>query len=393
MTIFNQSKERLDTSAKLHTQTNYQYLNQSGTPYAQKIREVLNNCFDLYDYDEAEKKEILQRIRGSNEVNFHSACFELFVNALLVNQGYKLLPHPVLEHSAKHPDFLVTSPSGEKFYLELVTGVEDTHSSHLNSILDVFEKNSHPNFFISIQHNNGEMSSSPKTSDLKRTIFNWLDSLNPDEVLDEIKEGMKNNTGSIFDGPSIKWTHEAFEIKMTALPVSLEKRGKTTRLYGISSSGVVCLNNDEIIRSSLKAKSGRYGDLDKPFIIATALRPSHFKFGIDEDDKKQALLGSYQPILNLETNTSEINFSGQGFWIYNSKPINTRVSGVWFFNNIDCYSLEGLESDLFINPWSQINLNQALNEFPKTTIDLMNTNLFKKTNGTVNPIDILMMEK
>ncbi|MBO8214190.1 hypothetical protein [Acinetobacter nosocomialis] len=392
MTIFNQSKERLDTSAKLHTQTNYQYLNQSGTPYAQKIREVLNNCFDLYDYDEAEKREILQRIRGSNEVNFHSACFELFVNALLVNQGYKLLPHPVLEHSAKHPDFLVTSPSGEEFYLELVTGVENTHSSHLNSILDVFEKNSHPNFLISIKHNNGEMTNSPKTSELKKFIFSWLDSLNPDDVLSEIKEGIQNNTGSMFDGPSKIWTHEGFEIKMTAIPVSLEKRGKTTRLYGIGFSGVVCLKNDEIIRSSLKVKSGRYGDLDKPFIIATALRPSHFSFGLDEDDKKQALFGSYQWIFNSEANTSEIIFSGQGLWIYNNQPTNTRVSGVWFFNNIDCYSLKQLESDLFINPWSQMSLDQVLNEFSKTTIDLTASTPFKKTNGTINSSDILMME-
>lgn len=390
MSIFNLTKERSDFSPKLNTQTDYQYLNQSATPYAEKIRVLLNIYFDLYNYGEVEKYEILQRIRSSNEVHFHSACFELFINALLLKQGYKLQPHPKLEHSEKHPDFLVISPTGEEFYLELVTGVEDTQSTHLKNILDVFEKNTHPNFFLRIKHNNGSMKNSPKTSDLKRSIFSWLDSLDPDSVLNEIKKRMQENTGSMFDGPQQTWNHEDFEITMTALPASQEKRGNIERLYAGGCSGVVSINNHEIIRKSLKAKSSRYGNLDKPFIIATALRPSQFSFGLDENDQKQALFGSYQWILDTETSASEITFSGEGLWLYNSQPTNTRVSGVWFFNNIDCYSLERLESNLFLNPWTQTPLHDSLNEFPQTIIK---NNQFKIFNGTVSPREVLKMQE
>lgn len=390
MGIFNQKKERLDISAKLNTQTDYQYLNNSATPYAEKIRAFLNECFDLYDYGEAEKNEVLQRIRSSNEVHFHSACFELFINALLVKQGYKLQPHPELTYSEKHPDFLVISPTGEEFYLELVTGVEDTQSTHLKNILDVFEINKHRNFFLMIKHNNGSMKNSPKTSNLKQSVFNWLDSLDPDNVLDEIKERMQENTGSMFDGPKQTWIHEEFEIIMTAIPASPEKRGNIERLYAGGSSGVISINNHEIIRKSLKAKSTRYGNLNKPFIIATALRPSPFSFGLDDNDQKQALFGSYQWILDTETSTSEINFSGEGLWVYNSQPTNTRVSGVWFFNNVDCYSLERLESNLFFNPYTQIHLHDSLKEFPHTIIE---NNQFKIFNGTVNPREVFKIQE
>ena len=199
---------------------------------------------------------------------------------------------------------------------------------------------------------------------------------------------MQENTGSMFDGPQQTWNHEDFEITMTALPASPEKRGNIERLYAIGCSGVVSINNHEIIRKSLKAKSSRYGNLDKPFIIATALRPSQFSFGLDENDQKQALFGSYQWILDTETSASEITFSGEGLWLYNSQPTNTRVSGVWFFNNIDCYSLERLESNLFLNPWTQTPLHDSLNEFPQTIIK---NNQFKIFNGTVSPREVLKM--
>lgn len=390
MGIFNLNKERLDTSVKLNTQTDYQYLNNSATPYAEKIRTFLNACFDLYEYGDAEKHEVLQRIRSSNEVHFHSACFELFINALLVKQGYKLQPHPELAHSEKHPDFLVTSPTGEEFYLELVTGVEDTQSTHLKNILDVLEKNTHSNFFVRVEHNNGSMKNSPKTSDFKKSIFSWLDSLDPDSVLDDIKKRMQENTGSMFDGPQQTWSHEEFEIKITAIPASPEKRGNIERMYAGGFSGLVNTKNHEIIQKSLKAKSGRYGDLDKPFIIATALRPSQFSFGLDEDDQKQALFGSYQWILDHETNISEIVFSGDGVWLYNGKPTNTRVSGIWFFDNVDCYSLERLESNLFLNPWAQIQLNNSLNEFTQKIIE---NDQFRTLTGTVNPRELFEIQK
>lgn len=389
MKIF-KDKARTSVKAKLNTQSDYQYLSESASPYAEKVRNLLNEFFDLYDYGEGEKNEILSRIRGNDDINFHSACFELTINVLLLKQGYVLEPHPKLHHTSKRPDFLVKSPAGEEFYLELVTGCEDTNSNNLNNILDFFEKEKHSNFWVKIRHNNGEMITSPRTSDLKSKIFTWLDGLNPDDILEEIAINLQANSRSGFIGPSIKWQHEKFEIEITAIPVSKDYRGQTQRLFGSRSSGAMWIDNGEIIKRSLKIKSNKYGEFDKPFIIATTLRPAKSHFGLDEHDQKQALFGSYHFILDGNQESTELRFSGDGLWTFNSQPINTRVSGVWFFDDADIYSLNRLKSQLFFNPWAKSPLKEAtLQEFPHTIIDFRDINQFKVSAGTVNPIHIL----
>lgn len=392
MPIFEANLLRINTVSKLNTQTDYDYLNQSALPEAEKIRNLLNECFELYDYGDIEKNEILQRIIGAKEVDFYSACFELLVNALLIRQGYKLRPHPQLQDSSKHPDFLVTSPNSDEFYLELVTSIEKTQSSNLKTILDVFENNKHSNFFVGIRHNNGEMKQTPKIKDLTKTIITWLDSLDPDAILNEIQQKQILHGSSTFAGPSINWTHEKFEIEITAIPISQEYRGQARRLFGVSHSDVQWIDNSSIIKKSLKVKASRYGELDKPFVIAVALRPSEFTFGLDKDDEKQALFGTYQYILDAEKCLSELRFSGDGLWVYNSQPTNTRVSGVWFFDNIDPYSLERLRSNLFFNPWANKPLNSTLKEFPHTILDLVD-NKFETDSGIFDPMVVLKIKE
>jgi hypothetical protein len=143
-----------------------------------------------------------------------------------------------------------------------------------------------------------------------------------------------------------------------------------------------------VVRKSLKAKAGKYGELDKPYIIATALRPSEFGFGLDESDQKQALFGKYQCVIKPNDETS-LTFSGDGFWVHNSLPTNTRVSGVWFFDNADVYSLGRLRGQLYLNPWAKLPLHQALSEFSHTMVALDDGGKFKESERGINLLEVL----
>jgi len=57
---------------------------------------------------------------------------------------------------------------------------------------------------------------------------------------------------------------------------------------------------------------------------------------------------------------------------------------------VDCYSLERLESNLFLNPWARFQLHNSLNEFTQKIID---NDQFRTLIGTVNPRDLFVKHK
>lgn len=104
--------ERKDTGPKPESEADYEYLNRSARPEAEKIRSLLEDWFNRYPKEAQD--EFLERFKG---VEHAKAFFELYIHEILCKQGSTCRVHPEIEGSNTHPEFLVSC--GElKFYVE-----------------------------------------------------------------------------------------------------------------------------------------------------------------------------------------------------------------------------------------------------------------------------------
>lgn len=100
-------------------ESEFDFLDRCAWPKAQHMRSLLEQC--LNNYPVIEQPEIIARLKSGDPRQFTSTTFELLLHQYLINQNFTLSPHPELANdSAKRPDFLVTCPDGNQFYLEAI---------------------------------------------------------------------------------------------------------------------------------------------------------------------------------------------------------------------------------------------------------------------------------
>lgn len=321
MSIFKDNEDRKNTEPKCSVeQSNYTYLNNSALPKNEIIRQRFNELFELYQYGDVERNEILGRIRGKDEVGYYSASFELIVNAILKNMGFNLVPHPKLNNgSNKHPDFLVTAPDGGRFYLELVTGIEND-DVHINRFKEKLKKIKEKNPELNIQHHIiGRIKNSKDIDLCIQQIKAWIESK------DYLKEPL------IF-------SDEKFDLKVEVSSKILDVP------FEIESSQIITnLKLDEQILSSLESKSTRYGQLDAPYVIAITPRPSDFSFDFSEKIYENSLKSIERSLFGKLDFPNFHNYK-KGFWyaIENGKLRfrNSNVCAVWYFDELTVERLE-----------------------------------------------------
>jgi hypothetical protein len=116
--------------------------------------------------------ELAARIRARDDHAFRSATFELLLHDALVRADYALQPHPILPNGmAARPDFLVTDEA-----IKATT-------------IDELSQAPHKNFYIDIDiDSDGDPVSQPSCKALIRSIHEWLDSMNVDNVSSLVAE-------------------------------------------------------------------------------------------------------------------------------------------------------------------------------------------------------------
>ncbi|RED52032.1 hypothetical protein [Aestuariispira insulae] len=244
------NSNRSDLGPKKLTETEFEYLDRSGTEAAQRVRDFLETW--IKEFPEDESNEIRARIQSGEQSDFSSASFEIFLFSVFKQAGCKVIHHPELENgSNKHPDFLVTLPDGEEVYVEAVlasdlTAEEIAAQKRKNVVLEALENDKIPDFFLLIS-SNGSSNTSPPSKKLREKVQNWINKLDPDELL-------KANHTQISDFPQLTWTHEDWSLTITALPKSPEKRGNSVRNVGSYSDGARWVNIREPLRNAIKDK-------------------------------------------------------------------------------------------------------------------------------------------
>lgn len=249
-----------------YAEPEFHFLNRSARKYAANIRDVLETWFNRYP--DSEKNDLYERFRSIDDRQHYGAFFELFLHEMLIRLKCKVISHSETNaDSTKLPDFLVTCPNGDKFYLEAVVSTNKSEEDWkrqkiLNIVYDLLDKKyDSPNFFIGIN-----ILVLPKTQPPSKRICKFLDehfkALDPDEMGEIMKGGLHKLPHRTFE-------HDDWEIEFYPIPKAKESRGKEgSRPVGSKMGRVQKVMTGEFLRKALISKAKRYGKLEYPFIIA-----------------------------------------------------------------------------------------------------------------------------
>lgn len=303
--------------------------------------------------------DLISRFRSNNNSNFRSAEFELLLYVTLKKRGFLLELHPELPNgSGSRPDFLVTTPTGEGFYLEAVLASENsadqTNQPLLATTLDVFTTASHKNFGVIVK-TSGYPTTQPSRRRILRKTLAWLDSLDPDEVQAAIDASGRDVM------PTLVMTHESLEISVQALPLRADRRGKVSRLLAVQFGQPGWLDSWSPIKDAITFKGNKYGLMDKPLVVAVNFSGRH----LDRLDEMQALFGQEQIVLSTEDLDAEprLDRAPNGAWFGKSGPQFRRVSGAWLFDNLCAYNIPSRQATLYLNPWATLPIPSAMLQF------------------------------
>ncbi len=358
-----EEKERNYNGPETYIEGDYEYLDRSARSESFKVREFLNHWITQLPEDEA--REVIARIKSGDKKNFESATFELILFSIMSKLGCSLQIHPDLGNgSTKHPDFLITTPEGDKFYLEAVlaseySAAELAAEKRKNVVLESIERLESPNFFLGIKAE-GNPDSPPRGRALRGELFEWLESLDPDIVAKEVEEKGFEKI------PTMVWRHDNWDIKFEAIPIKPEKRGMGQRVIGALSNGARWINGWEPIRDTIRSKGNHYGELDKPLVVAVNVNA----FSLDRIDEMQALFGQEEYIFTRSDLNAqpEMRRTPNGAWYGREGPQYTRVSGAWIFGTLNPWNIVSRKNTLYFNPWASLKLPEFIEQLNHASV-------------------------
>lgn len=349
-------KKRNYLGPKTHTESDFEYLDRSGQKDAERVREFLNEWISYFPATEV--KGLISRIKSGDKTEFDSATFEIFLYALVRGLGGEIEVHPKLENrSEKRPDFLVQMPSGEEFYLEATLAARGSKSKRAaaqrtNVVFDLIEEIDSPNFHIGVV-TSSDPETPPPSRKLRRALEAWVSALDPDSVLRDVENMIAKykEGGGHVTFPAMTWEHEGWHVKFEAYPKRPERRVEGQRAIGSVRGGAQWNNIDEDLKDAICSKGGRYGELNKPFIIAVNVNRRF----ISRINEVEALFGQERWIYHPTKACSPlaIEYENNGAWYGPKGPRYTRVSGVWLFGALNPWGIVTTRNRLYFNPWAK----------------------------------------
>lgn len=335
--------DRTDATHKRYRETEFEFLDRSADPRVATVRSLLGEAFD--DYVESEKFELSQRLMSRRSHAFKSACFELLLYGMLKRRGCALVAHPDPGNgSDKRPDFLVTPPDGDPFFLEAIVvnegrDIDGSAEAIREDVLDALDRAPHPHFYLEI-HLDGVPTTQPPARTLIRHVHSWLDGLDVEAVARDVAA---HGHGAF---PRHEWRHDGWTMTFGAIPKN-HNRGLLDRFIGLLSVGGGWVDLKTPIREAIRVKGRRYGTLPHPLVVAVNVTAFHLR-DLDEVD---ALFGSEGVAVDIDGNARFVR-SLDGAWHNGREPRSARVSAAWLFNDLDFYSLAGRRQALYLNPWA-----------------------------------------
>ena len=349
---------RTDTAPASHGEDRFEYYNRSARVGVVNIRRLIQAWFDAYP--RSEQAELAARFRWA----FDSAYFELFLHELSRRLGYDVTVHPHLPSGiSKRPDFGLTL-ADKLTYLEARV-VTDENDAQVNerkiraTIFDQINALDIPDYFLILETLRLRSGTTPSLRRLKRELLQWIESLSYDETSRLARQSLDLT-------PRWTFTNDSVLIEIAVIPVSASHRGHPAhRPIGVYPMEASWGGPERSMRKALQRKSGKYGQLASPYVIALNVTKS---FNPDRIAEMNALFGDEQFLFGPKSAPPQVERKRNGFWIGPQGIQNTRVSAV-LICSVHPSNVHNAPACLYHNPWSKHPLRGSFSRLPSAAID------------------------
>lgn len=259
MTVFDVF-ERNSVEPATHSESTYDSFNRLAWPEVVEIRNLIESWFQKYPA--APQQELKTRF----VTDFNAAFFELMLHELMIRHSFTVDIHPQIPNTNRSPDFLVHCPDVD-FYLEarVTTDMSDKQRSEANVrkvLYDQINTIVSTNFFLRIISLSLK-GRQPSGKKLKQFLTDHLQTLDTDSLR------LRYENNGFDELPVWVYSDDAIEIEMQPIPKSIDRRGKKEdRLIGMYPMIVEFSTTSESLKETIHKKSSRYGELDKPYLLA-----------------------------------------------------------------------------------------------------------------------------
>lgn len=342
------------TGPALYSETDYEYLNRSARPEADKIRTVLEDWF--HRYPKKEQNNLLQRLKGSE---FESGFFELYLHEVVSRQDFKCQ----VEYTVRTPDFLVLYNDKKCFYLEATEPKlprrDAKHNAYYFDLLDRLNKIKSIYYFnVGVE---GDLTEYANLHDFTR----WLQ---------EAEKQQKDN------GKYVKRMNNDAAVKIKISP-KLKGRCDSSENIGIVSYGVRSVHTVTMINKAIKKKAGHYSKPDLPFVIAINIKERMVR----PEMVASALFGNEAITVHADTGEDSIGRDTSTAALLDPKgrAKNTRVSGFLILDNLTPWSVTNRVPTLWHNPWAAQEFPPELWQLPQFIASVSKETYEKKEGKSI----------
>ncbi len=321
MPILFKSKDRTFTGPAENGESHWKYYDRSARPEAAKMRDKVEEM--LSNYPEEHPPDLVSRLKSRNNDVFTSAMFELILHEMLIKTGHTILAiEPEISTGDKRPDFLVQAPDGEKFYLEALSYAKIRQDEKAgNSIQNDFRNAANEidcDYYLDVKIT-GLPKQHPSQKKFKHALQTWAKDLTNDEKQAKAR-------------PFI-WESNGLKVVAKAL---FKKVNTDGRNIGMEFGTPGFVPQDGGLKSALKTKMKKYGELDLPLCIAI----TPHKLFVDFDECINALFGNSAVTFDPDDIQGSVRNTRDDAGLWRSRAGRyTRCSAVLFFKGLTEWSM------------------------------------------------------
>jgi hypothetical protein len=349
-------KERTRTEPKRAGESDFAFYDSTGRPEFQVYRDLVNGW--VAELPQAERDEMVARLRKSDSLGYQAALAELAIHAALVRRGYTIEIHPPCEHPTRKPDFLAKDKDGKPVaYIEVTTfgpaQEQVTQSNREATIYNAIDKTKLPPGFRLTYDVESYGKGSPSTGDLCKEIESWAINVHQDDP--EIIPTKLFETGD--------WKIEI------GLIGGFKKDGAVERSIGGAIGDIRRVKPQLEIREALKKKGSRYGTFAAPYAIVIVDCKGELTGGDrNADALVEAAFGTvFVEVATYGFGEREIieKRRNDGYFGWRDKPQHQNVSAAILMPKPHLWDLRNdrWQPLLLKNPW-------ASHEFPDDVLPL-----------------------
>lgn len=338
-----------------HSESSFEFYERCPRPEIVRVRNLIEKFYQEFPACDR-KASLLSQMRASDD-EFVSGYFELYLYALLTRTGCQVEPEPVADKSM--PDFLITLPSGQKYYVEAATifGKSRTDraiEAQLKVLYDYVDDNLiSQKFFWGIEIvTQGHQP--PSAKKIVAKLQDCANHLEYDDFLDWDKSDYRYIRSRQFEF-GVEVASNGWTFFFSPFPKKESAFNTKSRPLGLfPMEGGISLTRQQL-RELLSTKRRQHRDLEFSQIIAISAQ----QVDVDQDDLEGAVYGSeafrihydasYRPIASGLIRTKD------GFWEGHDGAKNSNIPLILFVNHLSPSSVGRVTPRVFQSPFADLD--------------------------------------